>query len=344
MDPMARLVLAILFAVGAIPVGHLLAHALRRRSLRWPLAVICSLAAATVTVFVLPTADDEEERAPIIRGTALVYGVVTDEIPSDVVAEMLDRFLTNELNLDVAVRSIDADAVEVLVRESEGIESEIRRIKNLMRRVGPLEFRIVGDIDRFPDECMYADQQIDQTPRIVTDENGEEIGFWADLALQDGSTEEDPRYRISPKELSTALTRTDENGRQQVFMIRDGFDISGKYIRGARVGYDSMGGLCIHFDMSDQGAKRMRGLSSVYLSDPDNQIFYRLGIILNGELMSAPNIMGVISDNGQITGNFTQQEVEDIATVIKNGANELFLRNQQIFEREPRSEQPFLLE
>jgi preprotein translocase subunit SecD len=45
-----------------------------------------------------------------------------------------------------------------------------------------------------------------------------------------------------------------------------------------------------------------------------------LAIVLDGRVVSAPVIKSRITDRGQIEGNFTQQEVQDLVTVLKSGA------------------------
>ncbi len=45
-----------------------------------------------------------------------------------------------------------------------------------------------------------------------------------------------------------------------------------------------------------------------------------LAIVLDGKVQTAPRINGRITDSGQITGGYTQQQVEDMVTVLKSGA------------------------
>jgi preprotein translocase subunit SecD len=45
-----------------------------------------------------------------------------------------------------------------------------------------------------------------------------------------------------------------------------------------------------------------------------------LGIILDGKLYSAPSIIWTITNNGQITGNFTKEEAADIVDVLNAGS------------------------
>lgn len=45
-----------------------------------------------------------------------------------------------------------------------------------------------------------------------------------------------------------------------------------------------------------------------------------LAIVINDQIKSAPSIRNRISDSGEITGNFTKQEAEDLSMVLRSGA------------------------
>ncbi len=45
-----------------------------------------------------------------------------------------------------------------------------------------------------------------------------------------------------------------------------------------------------------------------------------LAIVLNDQIKSAPSIRGKITDSGEITGNFSKQEAEDLGLVLRSGA------------------------
>ena len=55
----------------------------------------------------------------------------------------------------------------------------------------------------------------------------------------------------------------------------------------------------------------------------------QLAIILDGKVQSAPFIEGAIYDQGQITGNFTLEEAQDLALVLRSGALPASLEYQE---------------
>jgi preprotein translocase subunit SecD len=52
----------------------------------------------------------------------------------------------------------------------------------------------------------------------------------------------------------------------------------------------------------------------------ENNIGNLLAVVLNEQIKTAPSIRSRISDSGEITGNFTKQEAEDLGLVLRSGA------------------------
>lgn len=69
----------------------------------------------------------------------------------------------------------------------------------------------------------------------------------------------------------------------------------------------------INFQLKPAAAAKFGAFTAANIGQP-------LGIVLNNEVRSAPTIQGQISDNGQITGNFTRQTAEDLALILRSGA------------------------
>lgn len=76
-------------------------------------------------------------------------------------------------------------------------------------------------------------------------------------------------------------------------------------------GSDSDVGENLKFRLSAAGAKKMRSLTRQYIGQ-------QMGIVIDGQLNSAPIINATISSSGVITGDFTKAEVEDIVRRWQN--------------------------
>ena len=72
----------------------------------------------------------------------------------------------------------------------------------------------------------------------------------------------------------------------------------------------------ITFELDKEGAKKFEQVTTEW--QPKGGREYRLAIVLDGELRSAPAIKGVISASGEISGDFTVKEAFDLASVLEN--------------------------
>ncbi|MBI4470379.1 MAG: protein translocase subunit SecD [Acidobacteria bacterium] len=91
--------------------------------------------------------------------------------------------------------------------------------------------------------------------------------------------------------------------------------ITGADLRRADARPSSMGGnqYEILFSLRASGADRFFNTTSANIGKS-------LAIVLNNEIKSAPNIKGAIRDSGQIEGDFTREEAEDLALTLNSGA------------------------
>jgi preprotein translocase subunit SecD len=89
--------------------------------------------------------------------------------------------------------------------------------------------------------------------------------------------------------------------------------ITGRDLRTARTSLDQNNLPAVGFTLNQDGARRFGQLT-------EQNINRQLAIILDNRVFSAPTIQGRITDEGQITGAFTQQEAGDLALVLRSGA------------------------
>ena len=113
---------------------------------------------------------------------------------------------------------------------------------------------------------------------------------------------------------------TDKSGNTQWVVAQatgsDGkqHDLTGQYFQRADVASDpTTGAPMITFQFNGEGAKLFQQITQRDLGKP-------LGIFLDNQLISAPIVQAVISNSGQITGNFTLAEAKNLATELNAGA------------------------
>jgi SecD/SecF fusion protein len=126
----------------------------------------------------------------------------------------------------------------------------------------------------------------------------------------------EPGYEVLP------LVEKNRDGTRSVEHLlikkRPERGLTGKFIRSAMVSRNMMSNQPeIHFTLDGEGAKLFADITREY--SPVGNRFHRLGIVLDGELYSAPRIMGEIAGGrGQITGSFTAEEAWELANVLEN--------------------------
>lgn len=90
--------------------------------------------------------------------------------------------------------------------------------------------------------------------------------------------------------------------------------LTGDVITDARQDIDQRSAPAISMNMNATGAKKWKKLTA-------SNINRRIAIVLDNYVYSAPNVQGEIpSGSSQITGNFTLEEAQDMANILKAGA------------------------
>ena len=90
--------------------------------------------------------------------------------------------------------------------------------------------------------------------------------------------------------------------------------IQGADLSGAQQDFDETGGASIAFQLHPAGAKR-------FGDETRKNVGQRFAIVLDDRIVSAPTIQSpIIGGSGRITGNFTIEEAEQMAVVLRSGA------------------------
>ena len=99
----------------------------------------------------------------------------------------------------------------------------------------------------------------------------------------------------------------------------DAYDVTGADLRDARTAKDQETVMPeVLFSFNSSGGKKFGRLTGEHV--PVGDFRYRLAIVLDDVIQTAPTLMSKITDSGRITGNFTQLEVEEIVAIINAGS------------------------
>ena len=159
------------------------------------------------------------------------------------------------------------------------------------------------------------------TNRIVVEAPGESdperlkavIGQTAKLTFQmvDDSvtTEEAVAGRVPPGSILLP-----EEGPEKQLTVKRRAVVSGEMLVSAGATYDQYNRPAISFRFNGQGARRFADASS-------QNVGKRFAIVLDNKIISAPTIQEAITTgSGQITGNFTLEQANDTALLLRSGA------------------------
>jgi preprotein translocase subunit SecD len=99
----------------------------------------------------------------------------------------------------------------------------------------------------------------------------------------------------------------------QYYIVRRVSAVTGRDLRNARPTLDENNLPAVSFSLNQDGARKFGDFTQANINR-------QLAIILDNRLFSAPTIQSRISDEGRITGSFTQQEAQDLSLILRSGA------------------------
>jgi preprotein translocase subunit SecD len=97
------------------------------------------------------------------------------------------------------------------------------------------------------------------------------------------------------------------------YALRRASVVTGRDLRNARPSLDENNLPAVSFSLNPDGARKFGAFT-------EQNIGRLLAIVLDGRVYSAPQIEGRISDEGRISGQFTQQEAQDLSLTLRSGA------------------------
>ena len=257
-------------------------------------------------------------------GVILVYEIDSAKQPDggvsmDKLVAAVSRRVNPGGQKEVTVRQYGTNQLEVIVPEVD--QAEVEFIKRIVSSAGVLEFRIVAN-PQDPRHKEIIEKATSSSGSLVSS-GDRSIGRWIQIDTQ----------KINPAGDSTLVMRQAGDGTPEVLVALDRFDVTGDFLSRASGGYDQNLQPCVNFSFNSQGSALFGTLTSQNLPDPANRLLSRLGIVLDGVLLSAPTIRSTISSDGQITGSFKQADVEFLVGVLNAGSLPAALYSDPISEQ-----------
>ncbi len=292
-------------------------------------------------------------------GAASGRGMSRSDIQKTLV-QQLSRRINPSGTSDIVVRPYGTAQVEIIVPEVN--QDEVEVIKKLITTAGALEFRIVANQHKHTllfssfaqaDSNKQGDSVYD--PEAIG-EDRVEIGRWVRVA-REGSDVEGERgaFKYNPlgdlirnidnREILTDLVSTSEDQlaaeleskgiRDIEVLVYTGSDdplVTGEGLGMVSAGYENLDPI-VNFNLkAGQASSKFSTLTYRNKPNVEEDEFNKLGILLDGELLSAPRIQSQINGRGQITGRFTQEEVDFLVEILRAGKLSTVLQEEPISE------------
>lgn len=342
-----------LFAVGAavfiLPfvLGTLLAQGLRLKDLGFKFGVVLFSIFFSLAPFIYQQLTNDKGWTSALKmgidlagGTNLVYQIDLEKAKAEgktIDAALLDKMVqavSKRINPsgaeEVTVRRVGNDRIEVIIPGAD--KDVVEQKKRAIIQLGSLEFAILANERDHAIIIQQARQLPEKNDEVRKD--GRVIASWR---------------RVSPKEEDKMgghgevaireVKRRDEKGREvtvrQFLVVHDPLEraVTGKYLTRAGATLDPSEGMAVSFSLNTKGGILFGELTGKYQPNASDGFRRRLAILLDGQIHSAPEIRDRIpSGNVQITGRFTQQEVDALIGVLNAGALEVPLITTPVSE------------
>jgi preprotein translocase subunit SecD len=243
-------------------------------------------------------------------------------VPDDQAAAFRD--VSNEVSIDYNRQSGVGGTYDFVMRpnivvqlRNESVQQALQTIERRVNELGVAE-PIVAP------HGTAGDQILVQLPGVTDVDRAKEI-IRSTALLELKIVEDGPaasreallatRGNVAPPDMEVVPGSADRTGASDTvyYMVRRVAAVTGRDLRNARPSLDQNNRPAVSFSLNQEGARKFSSVTSA-------NIGRGLAIILDGRVVTAPTIEGRISDEGQITGVFSQQEVQDLSLVLRSGA------------------------
>lgn len=307
-------------------------------------------------VILIYEADEDQDSATPADPAGLDPDKPRDFMPGLIAA--LGQRLNPDGLKEIVIRPYGERSVEITVPDATDLE--IKQLKDLITKAGVLEFHIVANTRDHEDVLALAEKQLENEDRSArlqrrVLDGGVLKGLWVRVARSKDVEDGHRRLKAGPIVVESLLrdSRTGqkvtlsratppeeqlaEQGIEDIDVLmaveeRESDRVTGEHLGVVRASFDDTMNPCISFTMNGVGTSRMRYLTGNYLPETQADFFRHLGIVMDGELLSAPRILSIISDQGQITGQFEQSEVDFLVGILRAGRLQTTLKKNPLSE------------
>ncbi|MEX0717667.1 MAG: protein translocase subunit SecD [Planctomycetaceae bacterium] len=343
------LIFLLVVALVVLPfvIGSMLATALRMKDSATRFGVVLFALTLGVTPFVLRGEDAIRYGIDLAGGTNLVYQVQFDKAKAegkeiedqgramDQMVGAVKRRLDPSNVEEITVRQVGSDRIEVII---PGADPEtVAAKKAAIVKLGSLEFGILANR---VDHLQFI-QQAEADPGLTEVRIGDRVARWAEIAwdeqgnpkLEFGGDRDITVRAATDRETSRPKLTDKKTQVYEVLVMQDPPDarVTGRYVTRATSAADENGRPAVNFTFNETGGTKFQTLTSRNRPRTDGST-RDLAILLDGQVHTAPRLQAVISTQGQITGQFTTEEVNELVNVLNAGALEVPINETPLYE------------
>ena len=261
------------------------------------------------------------------------------ELTPDVMSQMatsINKRANPGGNKELTVRPLGTNRIEVIIPKAD--PQVVEQTKRMMTRLGSLELAILAnrrDV-KFQDLVRRAEELPDDKTRVITEvpqtdgsTRSRVDGAWLPISEDGRDVQNSPNQLVFKKRPNlqgqpvdhVLVSYEDENLR-----------VTGENLNNVYQTNDENGRLGVGFRLNFIGATKFGELTGANEPDRSSGFYRHLAIILDGEVFSAPTLNERISGSGQISGDFTGEEINELIGVLKAGALEVPLKKEPVSE------------
>ena len=328
--------IALAVLIGPFVLGVYAARALKLPAYGWKLGVFffAFIASVVIVWWCWPP----KLGTDLSGGLTMVYEVDRTKLPKDkhLSKDEMEKLIEGVLRRinpsgvkEVTIRQFGNEQLEITIPNVKDPD-EVKEIKKSISRIGSLAFRILAT-NKDHTQKKYMDHALAEktATEIRNPEDGTTEGWWVPVAKGHESD-----VLTGDTTIATRQRTIGGEKRTEVFVIKDKYNVTGDDLASESSGIGQDGGPAVHFSFNHTGAEKFGGLTGRYSPQEGQEPFkYRLGIILDDELQTAPSLNSRITDSGEISGrSMTQKEVEATVAVLQAGSLPAALNKEPIKE------------
>jgi preprotein translocase subunit SecD len=208
------------------------------------------------------------------------------------------------------VRPLSDRRIEVALLRWD--EAETEKVKKLLANTAVLEFRILASDQRH--KAILARATADPSKSRIVDDKGNVLAWW--VPVKTGA-------EAIVADYSDIARRTKKRGKDEiteVLVVKDDQDLTGTYLKRTEAGIDRRGQPELTLIFNTRGRQLFSQLTGSHLPDKATNFNYKLGVIFNGQLFSAPLIVSTVYDRAELTVCFSRQELNEMVRLLRAGS------------------------